>query len=87
MCAPPTIYRLLVTNDSLEKIRRSPFKSLAHCVSAGEPLNASVIVDWHKATGITIKDGWGQTETVRRARPVARNDLEFAQKLIVHVRF
>ncbi|KAK4051864.1 hypothetical protein OIV83_002569 [Microbotryomycetes sp. JL201] len=64
LCAPPTIYRTLVTKPALEMIRKEPFQALNHCVSAGEPLNASVISDFAEATGITIKDAWGQTETV-----------------------
>ncbi|KAK4058387.1 hypothetical protein OIO90_000545 [Microbotryomycetes sp. JL221] len=64
MCAPPTMYRTLVTKAALETVKREPFKALRHCVSAGEPLNASVITDFQQATGITIKDAWGQTETV-----------------------
>jgi len=40
------------------------FPSLRHCVGAGEPLNPEVIETWKKATGITVRDGYGQTETV-----------------------
>jgi acyl-coenzyme A synthetase/AMP-(fatty) acid ligase len=60
LCAAPTIYRWLVQLD-LES-----FKPLAlrHCVAAGEPLNPEVIAVWKKATGLTIRDGYGQTETV-----------------------
>jgi acyl-coenzyme A synthetase/AMP-(fatty) acid ligase len=64
LCAPPTIYRTLVTTASLKYIESHPFKALEHCVSAGEPLNASVIHEWRAATGVTIKDAWGQSETV-----------------------
>lgn len=59
-CAPPTAYRLLVQED-LKKYR---FTRLRHCVSAGEPLNPEVIEAWKEATGLTIYDGYGQTETV-----------------------
>ncbi len=59
-CAPPTVYRLLV----LEDLKAYPFKALRHCVGAGEPLNPEVIATWQEATGITIRDGYGQTETV-----------------------
>ncbi|HLV97595.1 MAG TPA: AMP-binding protein [Ktedonobacterales bacterium] len=59
-CAPPTVYRLLV----LEDLKAYPFKALRHCVGAGEPLNPEVIQTWQEATGITIRDGYGQTETV-----------------------
>jgi acyl-coenzyme A synthetase/AMP-(fatty) acid ligase len=60
LCAAPTIYRWLVQLD-LEKFRPM---ALRHCVAAGEPLNPEVIAVWKKATGLTIRDGYGQTETV-----------------------
>jgi acetyl-CoA synthetase/medium-chain acyl-CoA synthetase len=59
-CAPPTALRLIVRED-LSKYR---FPSLRHCVSAGEPLNPEVLAAWKAATGLTIYDGYGQTETV-----------------------
>ncbi|GAC1455416.1 MAG: acyl--CoA ligase [Ktedonobacterales bacterium] len=59
-CAPPTAYRLLVQED----IARYHFPALRHCVGAGEPLNPEVIDAWRAATGLTIRDGYGQTETV-----------------------
>ena len=40
------------------------FPKLRHCVSAGEPLNPEVIATWKAATGLTIYEGYGQTETV-----------------------
>lgn len=60
MCGAPTIYRMLVLED-LEKYK---FNALRHSVGAGEPLNPEIIETWRKATGITIRDGYGQTETV-----------------------
>jgi len=59
-CAPPTEFRLLVKED-LGAFR---FERLREVVSAGEPLNPEVIRAWHEATGITIRDGFGQTETI-----------------------
>ncbi len=59
-CAPPTALRLLVRED-LAAFR---FPHLRHCVSAGEPLNPEVIEAWKAATGLTIYEGYGQTETV-----------------------
>jgi acetyl-CoA synthetase/medium-chain acyl-CoA synthetase len=59
-CAPPTALRLIVRED-LTKFR---FPKLRHCVSAGEPLNPEVIAAWKNATGLTIYEGYGQTETV-----------------------
>ena len=60
MCGAPTIYRMLV----LEDLTQFKFDHLRHCVGAGEPLNPEVIEVWKKATGLTIRDGYGQTETV-----------------------
>ncbi len=59
-CAPPTAYRLLVQED----LKQFPFQALRWCVGAGEPLNPEVIEAWQAATGLTIRDGYGQTETV-----------------------
>ena len=60
MCGAPTIYRMLV----LEDLQGYQFDALRHCVGAGEPLNPEIIEVWRKATGITIRDGYGQTESV-----------------------
>src|ERR1043166_832596 len=59
-CAPPTALRLIVRED-LSAYR---FPHLRHCTSAGEPLNPEVIETWKNATGLTIHEGYGQTETV-----------------------
>lgn len=59
-CAPPTIYRMLV----LEDLSAYHFTTLRHCTGAGEPLNPEVIETWQQATGLTIRDGYGQTESV-----------------------
>ncbi len=59
-CAPPTEYRMLVKED-LSGLR---VPGLRECVSAGEPLNPDVIRAWREATGIEIRDGYGQTETI-----------------------
>ena len=60
LCAAPTIYRMLVLQD----LGRFTFPSLRHCVGAGEPMNPEIIEAWKQATGCTIRDGYGQTETV-----------------------
>jgi acyl-coenzyme A synthetase/AMP-(fatty) acid ligase len=60
VCGAPTLYRMLVLQD-LAKYR---FPALRHCVGAGEPLNPEVIATWKEMTGLTIRDGYGQTETV-----------------------
>ena len=59
MCGAPTIFRALV----LEDLRQWSFPSLQSCVAAGEPLNPEVIATWKAATGLEIRDGYGQTET------------------------
>src|SRR5258705_1766660 len=70
-CAPPTALRLMVRED-LSAYR---FPKLRHCVSAGEPVNPEVISGWKAATGLTIYEGYGQTETViliANFRPLGR---------------
>jgi acetyl-CoA synthetase len=57
-CAPPTVWRMLIQAD-LTLLKNPPTK----VVSAGEPLNAEVIGQVHRAWGQTIRDGFGQTET------------------------
>lgn len=57
-CAPPTQYRLLVKHG----LGDLHVPNLRECVAAGEPLNPEVIRAWRDATGITIRDGYGQSE-------------------------
>jgi len=59
-CAPPTEYRLLVKED----LSRYRLPKLRHCTGAGEPLNPEVIHQWQEAFGLTIHDGYGQTESI-----------------------
>ncbi|MGZ7033315.1 MAG: AMP-binding protein, partial [Thermoanaerobaculia bacterium] len=58
LCAPPTVWRMLI----LENLREWK-TSLREIVSAGEPLNPEIIERVRDAWGITIRDGYGQTET------------------------
>ncbi len=58
LCAPPTVWRMLIQ----EKLSEYPVK-LKELLSAGEPLNAEVIDQVRSAWGLTIRDGFGQTET------------------------
>jgi acyl-coenzyme A synthetase/AMP-(fatty) acid ligase len=60
LCAPPTVYRMLVQ----ENLSQIEFPKLRRCMAAGEPLSAKVVDKWAKATGLTIREGYGQTETV-----------------------
>ncbi|MEO8955057.1 MAG: AMP-binding protein [Ktedonobacteraceae bacterium] len=64
LCAPPTAYRMMVLDEPMAYMKTHPPKALRHCVGAGEPLNPEVIRIWQQATGMTIRDGYGQTETV-----------------------
>jgi acetyl-CoA synthetase/medium-chain acyl-CoA synthetase len=66
-CAPPTEFRLLVKEDLSRFGPGAPESFAAHLrevVSAGEPLNPEVIRVWAERTGFTIRDGYGQTETI-----------------------
>jgi len=57
-CAPPTVWRMLIQEDlAAWKVR------VQELISAGEPLNPEVIERVKQAWGITIRDGYGQTET------------------------
>jgi acetyl-CoA synthetase len=58
-CAPPTVWRMLVQSD----LRSHPVPSLREVVGAGEPLNPEVIDQVRAAWGLTVRDGYGQTET------------------------
>ena len=57
-CAPPTVWRMLIQCEL-----RAWRVSLRELASAGEPLNPEVIAQVRDAWGITIRDGFGQTET------------------------
>jgi acetyl-CoA synthetase len=57
-CAPPTVWRMLIQSDLGVKP-----EGLREILSAGEPLNPEVISQIQRAWGLTIRDGYGQTET------------------------
>ncbi len=57
-CGSPTVLRMLIQED----IAAYDLKLRVSC-AAGEPLNPDVIQKWQGATGISIRDGYGQTET------------------------
>ena len=48
----------------LEDLTKHDLSDLRHCTGAGEPLNPEVMKIWEDGTGLTIYDGYGQTETV-----------------------
>lgn len=58
-CAPPTMYRFFIKED----LKKFDFSSLKYAVTAGEALNPEVYNQFHKATGIKLYEGFGQTET------------------------
>ncbi|NQX27482.1 AMP-binding protein [Microbacteriaceae bacterium VKM Ac-2854] len=57
-CAPPTVWRMLIQAQLGTRPR-----ALREILSAGEPLNPGVIAAVQEAWGLTIRDGYGQTET------------------------
>ena len=57
-CAPPTVWRMLIQEDlAAWKV------SLREALGAGEPLNPEIIEQVRSAWGVTVRDGYGQTET------------------------
>ncbi|MBK9363413.1 MAG: AMP-binding protein [Rubrivivax sp.] len=60
LCAPPTVWRMLIQQD-LAAAR--PRLKLRELIGAGEPLNPEVIEQVRAGWGLTIRDGFGQTET------------------------
>ena len=58
-CAPPTMYRMLIKED----ISKYDFSSVHHATTAGEALNPEVFVQFERATGLRIYEGFGQSET------------------------
>jgi acetyl-CoA synthetase len=58
LCAPPTVWRMLIQEDL------GPYKgALNNVCAAGEPLNPEVIETVQRAWGLSVRDGFGQTET------------------------
>ena len=58
LCMAPTEYRVIAKRAALR-----PIASLRGLVAAGEALNPEVLRAWEEATGLQIRDGYGQTET------------------------
>ena len=58
-CAPPTMYRMLIKED----LSRFDLSSIRYATTAGEALNPEVYFQFEKATGLSIMEGFGQTET------------------------
>jgi acyl-coenzyme A synthetase/AMP-(fatty) acid ligase len=58
LCMAPTEYRVMAKRVDLR-----PLPALKGLVAAGEALNPEVLRAWHEATGVWVRDGYGQTET------------------------
>lgn len=59
-CAPPTMYRFMLQ----EEVSSYDLSSVDNFTTAGEPLNPEVVKQWREHTGKTIREGFGQTESV-----------------------
>ena len=60
LCAPPTVWRMLIQEDLASY---KPRLSLRELVGAGEPLNPEIIEQIQHAWGLPLRDGFGQSET------------------------
>jgi acyl-coenzyme A synthetase/AMP-(fatty) acid ligase len=58
LCMAPTEYRVIA-----KRAEPRPTATLRGLVAAGEALNPEVLRAWHEATGLWVRDGYGQTET------------------------
>ncbi|MGI6028523.1 MAG: AMP-binding protein [Candidatus Heteroscillospira sp.] len=58
-CAPPTMYRFMIKED----LSKYDLSSIKHATTAGEALNPEVFHQFRKATGLSVMEGFGQTET------------------------
>ena len=58
-CAPPTMYRFMIKED----LSKYDLSSIQYATTAGEALNPEVFRQFKKATGLSIMEGFGQTET------------------------
>lgn len=59
LCAPPTIFRFLIRED----LSKYDLSALRYCTIAGEALNPAVFDAFKRLTGISLMEGYGQTET------------------------
>lgn len=59
-CAPPTVWRLLIQEDLAQYRGRLKLREL---LGAGEPLNPEILEQVQQGLGLTLRDGYGQTET------------------------
>ncbi|KFZ05099.1 hypothetical protein V501_08668 [Pseudogymnoascus sp. VKM F-4519 (FW-2642)] len=64
LCAAPLAYRQLVLQEAKSYHKEHPPMALSHCTAAGEALNDEVIRQWNAISGMEIRDGYGQTESI-----------------------
>jgi acyl-coenzyme A synthetase/AMP-(fatty) acid ligase len=60
LCMSPTEYRMCAAADGFGS---QPLPGLREAVAAGEALDAATVARWQEAYGVTVRDGYGQTET------------------------
>lgn len=58
-CAPPTVYRFFIKED----LSKYDWSCVHHCTTAGEALHPEVFEQFHRAMGLRIYEGFGQTES------------------------
>ena len=66
-CAPPTMYRMLIKED----LSKYDLSSIRHATTAGEALNPEVFLKFKEATGVSIMEGFGQSESTLIAGTLA----------------
>lgn len=69
LCMAPTEYRMIAKRET-----PSPLPQLRGLVAAGEALGPDVLAAWHEATGLPVRDGYGQTETGQMTGNLAGGD-------------
>jgi len=73
LCAPPTVWRMLIQEDL--GVWRDQL-ALRELIGAGEPLNPEIIEQVQQAWGLTLRDGYGQTETTAQIGNVTGQPLK-----------
>lgn len=58
-CAPPTMFRFMLQED----VSKFDLSCIKHCCIAGEPLNPEVFKKWRAVTGLSLCEGFGQSES------------------------
>ncbi|MBL0919115.1 MAG: AMP-binding protein [Hydrogenophaga sp.] len=73
LCAPPTVWRMLIQEDLAAWKGKLALREL---IGAGEPLNPEIIEQVHAAWGLWLRDGYGQTETTAQIGNVSGQPLK-----------